>query len=234
MHLALDRDIRVGNTGSKQLTQGAQEERHGGSDPPLLLNGILHLLEQSVLQDGVDHQDQRRHHTGEQGLGALVLEERREGSQGRRLLGGCTARQSLTLLVVRRLPGSHPRVDHPNGVRQDDRGRTSDGAGDHTLHSGEFLGGTPGLDRRGLEEGAGPFVPVVVDEVGHTDAEEGGGEARVEARDSLAGDDLLDGGEEARVCALGFDLGAGREGYQGVAIFGGGRMLAFFSFFPRL
>ena len=113
-------------------------------------------------------------------MGAFVLEQRGEGAEGRRLLGrlGGAAGEGIRLAVG--LAGGHAGVDDPDGVGEDDGGGAGDGAGDHALDRGELLGGAAGLDGGGLEEGARPLVPVVVDEVGDADAEEGGGEARVE------------------------------------------------------
>jgi hypothetical protein len=58
---------------------------------------------------------------------------------------------------------------------------------------------------------------VVVDEVGHADAEEGRIEAGVEACNTLALDDAARCIEGRRLSALGFDLGAGGEGDERVA-----------------
>lgn len=220
MHLALDGDIRISHAGRKQLTSRAQEESQSGRHLPPLLDGILHLLEEGILQDGVDNQHQGRDDTGEQSLGALILEESQKGADGAGLLGGGSTGQSLILAFGGSgLACGHARVDDPDGVGQNDGGGAGDGAGDHRLNGRELLGGPTGLDGGRLKEGARPFVPVVVDEVGDGDAEQGGGKTGVEAADALAGDNLLDGGEEGGIGrALGFDLGAGGEGDEGVAV----------------
>ena len=222
MHLALDRDVRVGDAGGEELAEGAEHEGDGGRDAAPLLDRVLHLLKQGVLQDRVDDEHQGGHDAREEGLGPLRLEQVQEGADGGRLLGlGGAARESRGGVVLGgRLAGGHARVDDPDGVGQDDGGGAGDGAGDHALDRGQLLGGAAGLDGGGLEEGAGPLVPVVVDKVGDADAEQGRREARVEARDALARDDLLDGGQEGRLGALRLDLGAGGEGDERVAVVG--------------
>ena len=54
VHLALDGDVGVRQGGGKQLSEGAQEEGNERGDLAPLLHGILHLLEEGVLEDGVD------------------------------------------------------------------------------------------------------------------------------------------------------------------------------------
>lgn len=54
VHLALDSDIRIRHAGRKQLAQRTEAERNSGRNPPLLLDRVLHLLEQGVLQNRVD------------------------------------------------------------------------------------------------------------------------------------------------------------------------------------
>lgn len=218
MHLALDRNIRIRHTGRKQLSSRTKEERQRSRHLPPLLHSILHLLKQRILQNRVNNQHQRGHHTGKQGLGSLILEQRQQCADSGRLLGRRGARQrgvfsTLAFLGSSSLARGHARVDHPDGVGQDDGGGAGDGAGDHALDGGQLLGGPPRLDGGGLEEGARPFVPVVIDEVGDGDSEQGRRQAAVETGNALARNDLLDGGQEGGVDgALGFDLGAGGEG----------------------
>lgn len=59
---------------------------------------------------------------------------------------------------------------------------------------------------------------VVVDEVGHGDAEQRAVQAGVQTRDTLTVDDLLGRGQGARVRLLLLDLRARRQGDQGVAV----------------
>lgn len=75
MHPALHGDVRVSNTGRQQLTNSAEKESVAGRHPPPLLEDILELLENGVLQDGVDDQDQRRQHAREERCRTLGLEE---------------------------------------------------------------------------------------------------------------------------------------------------------------
>ena len=116
VHAALDRDVRVGDTRSEQLAQRAHVERIFGCDPPLLLEEVLHLLEHGVLQDGVDHQDQRGSHAGEQAQGSLLADQREQrGERGGRLGGRGSGQYGLVRVVLAR---RHARVDHPDGVRE--------------------------------------------------------------------------------------------------------------------
>lgn len=216
VHLALDRDVGVCHRGGKQLAQCAQEEGNGGGDLPLLLQRVLHLLEERILKNGVDDQDQCRNDTREQGLGALVLEERHEHGDGARVLGRLHARFNVWLLVVL-LARRDASVHHPDRVGDNDGRRAGDGASNHRLDGGELLARPTGLGRRFLEEGASPFVPVVVYEVGDTDAEESGVDARVQAGDAFACNDLLDCVEELALGLLRLDLGASGKGDQRVS-----------------
>lgn len=59
---------------------------------------------------------------------------------------------------------------------------------------------------------------VVVDKVGDADAEQGRLEAGIQARHALALDDALRGVEGGGLGALGFDLCAGRQGDERVAV----------------
>ena len=69
-----------------------------------------------------------------------------------------------------------------------------------------------------FEGGTRPFVPIVVDEVCDADAEEGAVKACVEAGNAFAGDDAFGGVEGRCLGPLRFDLGAGGEGDEWVAM----------------
>lgn len=107
-------------------------------------------------------------------------------------------------------------IDDPDGVGQDDSGGAGNGAGDHGLDRGELLAGAAGLDGGGLEEGACPLIPVVVDKVGDADAEQRRVDARVKAGDALAGNNFLHGVAELAVGLFRLDLRAGRQGDERV------------------
>ncbi len=212
MSTALDCDIWIGNAGREQFPQRAQQESDCGSDPPLLLQHVLQLLEDGILQDRVDDQHQSRHDAREQGLRAFLPNQRQQRPHCRRCLGRGHA-ISLPALLPRR----HPRVDDPDGICEQDRRGAGQGARHHRLDGRESLRGAPRVDGGFLEGRARPLVPVVVDEVGHCDAEEGRVEAGVEAGDTLSGNEAADCIEEARIRALRLDLGAGGEGDEGIA-----------------
>lgn len=226
VHLALDGDVRVGYRRGEQLADGAEDEGDGWGDvvpaPPLVR--VLHLLEQGVLQDGVDDQHERGHDAAEERLRAFVAQQGHQGAEGSRLFilllragatsGGLTLDLVLDLAPAR----GHAGVDDPDGVREDDGGGAGEGAGDHGLDRGQLLAGAAGAGGGGLEEAARPLVPVVVDEVGDADAEDGAVEPRVQARHALARDDLPHGGQERRLGSLRLDLRAGRQGDEGVSV----------------
>lgn len=123
MHLALDGNVRVGNRRGKELAKSAQEEdRRRGDLALLLLHNILHLFEQRVLKNGVNHENQGGKYTGEEGLGALVLQERQQRSDcawglGLRDLG---TGAGLDIGGFPLLSGGDPGVDDPDGVGDDD------------------------------------------------------------------------------------------------------------------
>lgn len=207
VHLALDGDVRVGDGSGEQLAQRAQEESHGGCRVPLAprLVDVLHLLEERVLQDGIDDEHQRGDDAAEQGLRPLLTQQRHQRAQGRGGLGpglllgrdgaGAAALDHDLLRRLKRLaPRRHPRVDDPDRVRQDHGGGARERARHHRFYCCELLGGAPRAEGGGLEEGARPLVPVVVDEVGHADPEDGAVEPRVEAGYALARYDALHGG----------------------------------------
>ena len=206
MHPALNRNIRIRNTRRQQLPQRPQIKRISRRNPPPLLQTILQLLKNSILQDGINNQHKRRHHTREQPRGTLLPQQRKERPKGRRRL---RLRRSRQRIIRLRLAGRHPRVNHPDRVRNEHGCAARERTRKHGLHGGEFLAGAPGLERRLFEERPRPFVPVVVDEIGDADAEERRVEAGVEAWDALALDDATGGGERRRRGAFGFDLGAG-------------------------
>jgi hypothetical protein len=212
MHTALDRDVWVGDARGKQLPERTQQESHSGCYPLLLLQDVLQLLEDSILQDGVDHQHQSRHYTRKQRLRPLLLNER----QRRPHRAWRFSRHPISIHSL--LPRRHPRINHPNRIRKQHRRAPRNRARNHRLNRRKPARSASGLDRALLEGRARPFVPVVVDEVGHADTEESGVEAGVETGYAFAGDDAADGIEEVGVGALGFDLGAGREGYERVAV----------------
>ena len=73
--------------------------------------------------------------------------------------------------------------------------------------------------RGGGKEGkSGGGHTVIINEIGHRDAEKGGFEAGVETSDSLTGYDSAGGVIGGGVCAFGFDLGSSGEGDEGVSV----------------
>lgn len=218
MHLRLDRDVRVGDASGEELAEGAEHKGDAGRDAALLLNHVLHLLEQGVLQDGVDDEDEGGDDAAEEGLGPLLLEQGQQGADGGRaaLALGAGLAGALLLLDVA-LARRHARVDDPDGVGQDDGGGAGEGAGHHGLERRQLGARAAGLLRRLLEEGPRPLVPVVVDEVGHADAEHGRVQAGVQARHALARDDAPHRRQEGRLAPGRLDLRARREGNQGVS-----------------
>ncbi|ROV89101.1 hypothetical protein VMCG_09846 [Cytospora schulzeri] len=81
--LRLDGDVGVRDARGEELAQGAEEEGDGrGDGAAALLDGVLELLEQGVLQDGVDDEDQGGEDAGEEGLGPLVPQHGEEGAEG--------------------------------------------------------------------------------------------------------------------------------------------------------
>lgn len=214
MHLTLNGDVRIRDSRGKELAESAQEEGDARCDLALLLNGILHLLEESVLKNGVDDEHQSRDDTPEESLRALALEERHQGADG----AGVLLDQNTRLILLLRLAGSHPSVDDPDRVRDDDCGGPSKRTSNHRLNGRELLVGAAGLCGSILKEGSGPFVPIVVYEVGDADAEERRVNAGVETRDAFARNDLLHGFAELALGLLGLDLCASRQRNKGIAI----------------
>lgn len=216
MHARLHRDVWVCDARREQLAQRAKVEGVGGRDAAALRKTVFELLEYGVLQDGVDDEDKRGHDAGEKAGRTLVLEQREQRAERRRRFCGLRARQRG--LVAVRLTRRHARVDDPDRVRDEDRCGARKGACHHRLDGCEFLGGAAGLERRFLEEGTRPFVPVVIDKVCDANAEEGGLEACVEPGDALALDDAAGSIEGRRLRTLRFDLGACGERDQGVPV----------------
>lgn len=242
MRLRLDCDVRVRDARRKELAERAQEKRHDGRDAASLFERILELLKERVLQDGVDDEDERGQHARKERLGAFIAQQRHQRAEGagrvpldRRLVAGgggviCASGAGEDLLDLFALldvmafvflnlvlARCHARVDDPDGVRDNDGCGAGNRAGDHGLDGGELLGDAGGiLEGGGLEEGASPFVPVVVDKIGDGNAKEGRVKTGVEAAKTLALDNVAHGVEEGRVGALGFNLGAGREGDERV------------------
>jgi hypothetical protein len=104
---------------------------------------LLQLLEDSVLEDGVDDQNQRGKHAGEEARRTILTDDLEEGGQsvGRTLLL-CNSRD-LTLLgwenrlACLRLAGSHAGVDNPDRVCDQHSGGTSESTRSHRLESGQ-------------------------------------------------------------------------------------------------
>ena len=211
MHLALDSDVRVGDGSGEELSQRAEEEGDSRSDLPGLFDPVLHLLEESVLKNRVDDEDQRWENAGEQSRRSLVLEEQHQSADGGGSFGLGRLDAGLYIGVLVLLAGGDAGVDDPDGVGHDDRGGPSNGAGDHGLDGGELLIGAAGLGGGLLEEITSPLVPVVVDEVGDADAEQGRVDAGVQPGYAFSGDDLLHGIDELALSFLGLDLSSGGE-----------------------
>lgn len=172
VHLALEGDVGICDGGGEELAEGAEKEGHDGRDPTLLLlNYILHLLEEGVLKNRVDDENESRDDTGEQGLGPLVFEKGHEGADGAGGPDGLGHFAGLDIVSLDLLPRGHAGVDDPDGVGDEDGGGSGDGSGDHGLDRGELLGRAARGDGALLEEGLGPLIPVIVDEVGDADAE---------------------------------------------------------------
>lgn len=240
VHLALDGDVRVGDGGGEELAEGAEEEGHGGRDVALAagLEHVLHLLEEGVLQYGVDDEDEGGDDAAEEGQRALLPEQGHERADGggrpRAALHGLGAAAFDDELLrgrERLLARRHARVDDPDGVRQDHGRGPRQRARHHGLGRRQLPRRPPGLGGGGLlEEGPRPLVPVVVDEVGHADAEHGAVEPRVEAGDALARDDALHGRQEVGLGSARLDLGARGERDERVSVVAGllvvGRLLS--------
>jgi hypothetical protein len=159
MHPALHSNVGVRDTRGQQLAQRTQVKGILWCNAPPLLQHLLQLLEDGILEDGVDDQDQGRHDAGEQARRALVTHEGEEGAEGGRgFLCGCgCARERLVRAF--RLARCHARVYDPDGVGHEDGGATGEGARHHGFDRGELGGGATGFERGLFEEGASPFVP---------------------------------------------------------------------------
>lgn len=205
MHPALDRDVRIGNGSGKQLAKGTEVEGIGGSNPSSPLNDVLQLLEEGVLQDGVDDQDQRWEHTREESLGTLLLKEVNQRGPSGLLLLICGAGETLLRIALAR---SHAGVDDPDGVGEEHGCAACECTRNHRLDGGKLLGGASGLDSSLFESRARPLVPVIVDKVGHADAEKRGFQTRVESTDTLTLYNVADRIDGRALGALGLDLSA--------------------------
>lgn len=215
---ALDSNVRVRDARREQLAQRTEVKTIGRGDAPALLDHALQLLEDGVLQDRVDDEHERRQHASEQSSRALITDDGEQGRDGAR--GSALLRLALVArqhgLVALRFASRHARVDDPDGVRHHNGRAAGDGASSHGLQRRQFPTWAVGGHGRFEEPRPGPFVPVVVDEVGHCDAEEGAVQASVETGDSLARHDALGCGQGARFGFLGLDLGAGGQRDEGV------------------
>lgn len=203
MHPALERDVRVRNRSGQDLAQSTKVERILGRHPSATLHYVLQLLEDSVLEDRIDHQDEGGEDAREQCPGTFLAEEIPQGLERRTGLLGTRARQSLLGFI---LPRCHPRVDDPDRVREEDCCTSRKCASDHGLNGRELLRGTTRLYGCLLKGGSGPFVPVVVYKVGHTDAKQGGLKACIESANSLPLDNAANGIQRRRLGALRLDL----------------------------
>ena len=215
MHPALDRDVRVRDGSGKELAKRTEVEGIGGSNPSSPLNRVLQLLEKGVLKNGVDNQDQRREHTGEESLGTLLLKKVDQGRPSGLWLLGLGAREALFSLVLAR---RHAGVHDPDGVGDEHGSAARNSAGDHGLSGSELFRSASGFLSSLLESRARPLVPVVVDEVGHADAEKGGFQPGIQTAQTLALNDMADRIDSRALSALRFDLGAGRQSNEGIAV----------------
>lgn len=218
MHLALNGDVGVGDGSGKELADGAEEEGNGGGDLSALLDGVLHLLKERVLEDGVDDEHQGGDDAREESLRTLVLEESHEGADGGRGGGSLLGLAGLEVPFVVLLARGDARVDDPDGVGEDDGSRARNGTGNYGLDGRELLVGATSRSGSLLEEGARPLVPVVVDKVGDADAEKRRVDTRVQTGHTLARNNLLNGIDKLALCLCGLDLGAGRQGDERVAV----------------
>ena len=177
------------------------------------------------MQDRVYDENKGGEHAREESGWALGTEECHEGGDRRWFLrfttrrrGRSRERRRATARRGRRRrssssAGSHAGIDNPDRIRDEDCSGACDGACEDGVEGGEGRGAA------GAEEGRSRgLVPVVVDEVGDGDAEEGGVEARVEAGDAFALDDAPDGVVGCGLGPFGLDLGTGGEGDEGVAV----------------
>lgn len=218
VHAALHRDVWICDARRQQLAQRADEEDVERPQLAPLLHHLLQLLEDGVLQDGVDDQHQRGHDAREQRQRPLVPDERQERAHRRGSLLWRRARDERLVRLLVALARRHARVDDPDGVREQHRRRAGDGARHHALERREPAGEAARAElSAALKGGPSPLVPVVVDEVRDRDAKEGRVEAGVEAGEALAVEDVLDGLEDRGRRTLGLDLGARGEGDERIA-----------------
>ena len=143
MGTGLDGDVWVGDASSSKLAQSSEQEAVSGGHLPAPLQHLLQLLEDSVLEDGVDDQDQSGQHAGEEACRTILADDLEERGQS----VGCTLLLSnsrdLTLLCWQdrlarlRLARSHAGVDNPDGVSDQHGGGTSNSTRSHRLESGQ-------------------------------------------------------------------------------------------------
>lgn len=75
VHPALDGDVRISNRCRQELAERAEKESVPRHDPSPFLYGILQLLEDGVLEDWINHQDQRRQDTGKERRQSFLAEQ---------------------------------------------------------------------------------------------------------------------------------------------------------------
>lgn len=124
MHPALDGDVRVCDTRRQQLAQCTKHKDIPRRNFPPFLEHVFQLLEDRVLQDGIDDEDEGGEDACEERLRALGAEEVVEGGEGGSGLfwcgkGGGVGEGSF---LVRRgflLASCHPCIYDPDGVREE-------------------------------------------------------------------------------------------------------------------
>lgn len=211
MSSRLDSDVRVSDGGGCELAQSTEVEAVLGCDTTTLLNRLFQLLENGVLEDRVDDQHKSWQHTREESHEALILDDsqKRADGAGAELLGLCSLLGGKSTLVALVLAGCHASVDDPDGVGDEHGCASSNRTSDHALQCAELASvGTVGSLCSLDESSTGPFVPVVVDKVGNTDAEKSRLETCVKTADTFASDDFASCCKHVGVGFLGFDLSA--------------------------
>ena len=118
MHPALDRDVWVCDRCGKQLANGTEVEGILRCYPSSPFDNVLQLLEEGVLQDRIDHQDESRKYTGEEGPNTLLLDDIYQCSQSGL---GFFRRGSGERLLRFGFAGSHAGVYDPDRVGDQDR-----------------------------------------------------------------------------------------------------------------
>lgn len=69
MHPAFDGDVGVGEGGSKQFAERAEEKDVAGGDGAAFGEGVAELFEDGVLEDGIYDEDEGWEDAGEEGEG---------------------------------------------------------------------------------------------------------------------------------------------------------------------